>query len=125
MANRVRVIGDDVVVAALKKLGMDVERALERIVEAAAEPIHEGSQERAPRRSSQLAEEMVEEIVEREPGRLVMGVGPDRMSFYGRFQEFGTAHHAAHPFLRPALAAGEMRAIDAATAEMRKLLIEG
>ena len=30
-------------------------------------------------------------------------VGPSTKAFHGMFQEFGTAHHAAHPFLRPAL----------------------
>jgi HK97 gp10 family phage protein len=30
-------------------------------------------------------------------------VGPTAKAFHGLFQEFGTANHAAHPFLRPAL----------------------
>lgn len=29
-------------------------------------------------------------------------VGPSRDAFYGLFQEFGTAHHGAQPFARPA-----------------------
>ena len=32
---------------------------------------------------------------------VVVGVGPTRRAFYGLFQEFGTAHHAAQPFMRP------------------------
>ena len=32
---------------------------------------------------------------------LVMA-GPTKAAFYGLFQEFGTAHHAAQPFMRPA-----------------------
>ena len=36
-------------------------------------------------------------------GRAVItSVGPTRAAFYGLFQEFGTAHHAAQPYMRPA-----------------------
>lgn len=31
----------------------------------------------------------------------VVEVGPTKRAFYGRFQEFGTAHHKAQPFMRP------------------------
>lgn len=31
----------------------------------------------------------------------VVEVGPTNKAFYGTFQEFGTAHHAAQPFMRP------------------------
>jgi len=31
-----------------------------------------------------------------------VAVGPTRSAFYGSFQEFGTSHHAAQPFARPA-----------------------
>lgn len=31
----------------------------------------------------------------------VTSVGPTQRAFYGLFQEFGTAHHAAKPFMRP------------------------
>ena len=31
-----------------------------------------------------------------------MFVGPDRRAFHARLQEFGTEHHAAQPFMRPA-----------------------
>lgn len=35
-------------------------------------------------------------------GRAVITrVGPTKAAFYGLFQEFGTAHHAARPFMRP------------------------
>lgn len=30
-----------------------------------------------------------------------VAVGPSSKTFYGMFQEFGTAHHGPHPFLRP------------------------
>jgi HK97 gp10 family phage protein len=31
----------------------------------------------------------------------VVDVGPTQKAYYGQFQEFGTAHHAAQPFMRP------------------------
>lgn len=39
----------------------------------------------------------------------LVAVGPSRKGWYGSFQEFGTAHHAPQPFVRPAFAqkAGE------------------
>jgi len=32
---------------------------------------------------------------------VITHVGPTQSAFYGVFQEFGTAHHAAQPFMRP------------------------
>lgn len=32
---------------------------------------------------------------------VAVAVGPTRSGFYGSFQELGTKHHAAQPFLRP------------------------
>jgi HK97 gp10 family phage protein len=31
----------------------------------------------------------------------VVSAGPTKKAFHGTFQEFGTAHHAAQPFMRP------------------------
>ena len=42
-------------------------------------------------------------------------------SFYWRFQEFGTSKMAAHPFMRPALAAKRAAAVDA----IKEKLTEG
>lgn len=39
-------------------------------------------------------------------------VGPTTKAFHGLFQEFGTAFHAAHPFLRPAFDSNWRRALD-------------
>lgn len=33
--------------------------------------------------------------------RAVVSVGPTRKAFYGQFDEFGTAHQAPQPFMRP------------------------
>jgi HK97 gp10 family phage protein len=33
---------------------------------------------------------------------VAVAVGPSKAGFYGIFQEFGTVHHGAQPFARPA-----------------------
>lgn len=43
--------------------------------------------------------------VSRNPDVIAIAIGPSHQPndmFYGQFQEFGTAHHPAQPFLRPA-----------------------
>lgn len=37
---------------------------------------------------------------------LAVAIGPSRRGFYGLFQEFGTVHHGAQPFARPAFDQG-------------------
>ncbi len=49
-----------------------------------------------------------------------VAIGPSRTTFYGMFQEFGTAHHRAHPFLRPAWDANVMGVL----AKIRNTLAE-
>lgn len=39
---------------------------------------------------------------------------------YGRLQEFGTVHHPAHPFLRPAFDEGKTEAVEAIVKRLRK-----
>lgn len=39
-------------------------------------------------------------------------IGPDKSAFYGRFQEFGTVHHAPQPFMRPAFDENAQAALD-------------
>ncbi|MFW6079534.1 MAG: HK97-gp10 family putative phage morphogenesis protein [Gemmatimonadota bacterium] len=92
----------------------DVERALRALPEATsgpaladalaygAEPVRAEASRLAPRRTGQLAEEIVTvaEVTGRD--RASARTGPSREAFHGLFQEIGTAHHAAQPFLRPA-----------------------
>src|SRR5690606_123156 len=40
-----------------------------------------------------------------------VAIGPTKNVFYGSFQELGTKHHAAQPFLRPALDGEAQRAL--------------
>lgn len=47
---------------------------------------------------------------------------PVASTFYARFQEFGTVHHAAQPFMTPALTGRMKDAIDATALGVRDLL---
>jgi HK97 gp10 family phage protein len=41
-----------------------------------------------------------------------VAIGPVRGFFYGKFQEFGTVHHAPQPFMRPAWESQRTRTLD-------------
>ncbi len=102
---------------------------LEEAAMAAGVVIRDGAKRRAKRRTGAGAESIIAEVTEREPGRVVVGVGPDKKHFYMRFQETGVGPHlikrggktikhpghGARPFLRPAL--DELKADAKAAAE--------
>lgn len=52
-------------------------------------------------------------------GSVTHGVGTRGMAFYGKFLEFGTKYISPRPFLRPALDAAYLKAIDAVAAVLR------
>jgi HK97 gp10 family phage protein len=73
----------------------------------AAEAIRARAAQLAPNRPGgvDLRDEIVVEPASRgEVGSGDTGVviGPSQRAFYGSFQEFGTEHHRAQPFMRPA-----------------------
>jgi len=53
-------------------------------------------------------------------GTVTYGVGARGYAFYGKFLEFGTKYISARPFLRPALDAAYLRAIDAVGKALKK-----
>lgn len=79
---------------------------------AGAELIRDEAERLAPRDTGQLAESELIRVEGRQSdsSEVVVKIGPDKDSFYGRFQEFGTAFHPAQPFLRPALKATQEEA---------------
>ena len=77
-------------------------------LKAGAEVLRQSMAHRAPRDPDvsgvTLAEEMVAEVkVSTKRDTAEARIGPSKRAWYGRFQEFGTEHHAAQPFMRPAL----------------------
>lgn len=78
---------------------------LTKATKAGAELIQAKASALAPRDTGQLAESQLVRIdsSSSNAAEVVAKIGPDRASFYGLFQEFGTAFHTAQPFLQPAL----------------------
>jgi len=100
---RVEVLGDEELLAKLRALGNKSGEALKPATLAGAGVVAETAEQKAPRRTDFLAEHIVVELIEEEDTLVVAGVGPHKDAFWGTFQELGTPHHAAQPFLRPAL----------------------
>lgn len=103
-----KALSDQLLLAALKK---------------AAEPMRADAQSKAPRLTGRLADNMTIQKATRigsvEGGRwrtaegsVWVAVGPHKGTYWGIFQEFGTVHHRAQPFLRPAFDANGARALN-------------
>jgi len=87
--------------------------AVIRELTAAAEPIRAKAASSAPRGQfpPHLADHIVIAAVEDEGGAPAVAIGPTPHFAYGRFQEWGTIHHPAQPFMRPGFDAGTAAAI--------------
>ena len=72
------------------------------VLTSAGEPMRAAAAAKAPRSDSapHMADSIT--ILPTEGQPLSVSLGPTRRFFYGRFQEFGTVHHSAQPFMRPA-----------------------
>lgn len=108
--------GDRELARALADLSTRVSKSVARQALAeGAEPIRAQGERYAPRRAPKpdLADHIVistQRAENRESA--AVKVGPSTGFFYGFFQEFGTAHHAAHPFMRPALSSKWRESLD-------------
>jgi HK97 gp10 family phage protein len=93
--------------AAMRRLPEVVQRDyMNDAVEQGAQVILADAVLRAPVEFGDLVESLMLRITRQRNtgGDPRAEVGPSKEEQHvGRFQEFGTAHHAAHPFLRPAL----------------------
>jgi HK97 gp10 family phage protein len=74
-------------------------------LKAGAEVLREGMSMRAPRDRIKagitLAEEIVTVVkVSNKRETAIAQIGPSRRAFYAGWQEFGTEHHRAQPFIR-------------------------
>ncbi len=97
-------------------------RVLARAAEAGAEPVRDMAGQLAPRRSGDLAGSMEKEVVLSELERADVAVGPT--AYEGLFQELGTEHHEAQPFLRPALDGSEGDVISEVANVLRRDVLE-
>ena len=102
--------------------------AMRRVMREAAAPIQETAERLVP--ISEDAPHIVDHIViqtltkvddetfggkrQLDDTEFAVAVGPARWAFYGWMQEYGTVHHGAKPFMRPAVdqeGAGAMKII--------------
>lgn len=98
----------------------------------AVEPMREAAAQKAPVRTGHLKHSIVAEVAERRhrEGEATVGVyaapgtglGSQR-SFYAHMQEFGTRHHAAQPFMRPAFDERRRQVVEAARRGLRDVII--
>lgn len=97
---------------------------LAKAVKAGAEVIRDKAEQLAPRDTGQLAETENIRVIgaESTAAEVVARIGPAKSSFYGLFQEKGTAFHPAQPFLNPALEQSRQDAFNASLEASRKEL---
>lgn len=92
--------------AALAQLRPRVSRKVQLdALREGAEPMRQRMAELAPHEPGKpdLKDTMTVSTARGEDIREVaVAVGPSKVGFYGSFQEFGTVHHSAQPFARPA-----------------------
>ena len=95
----------------LSQLSDRVSRRIQReVLKEAAEPMRKRMSVKAPRDPStplDLKDEMTISNARGEDRQEVaIAVGPSKRAFHGSFQEYGTVHHPAQPFARPAFDGG-------------------
>lgn len=105
----VQLLGLKEIDAALRALPDAMQAAPVRAgLKAGAAVLADGMGMRAPRdphvEGVTLAEEIVTKTrVSTKKDTAITDIGPSKRAFYGGFQELGTRHHAAQPFMRPTL----------------------
>lgn len=117
-----KVRGADQVRAKLQ--GLDRITSVNAMTKAAlegAEVIREEIAARAPRDTGLLSQNIRKVAFRRRKARVVVAIGPDpKRVKHGWFQEYGTIHHPAQPFMRPALDTCGNQAIEVTSAAMRR-----
>ena len=97
---------------ALRRLPRQVQGRIEmNALRQGAKPIREAAQDRAPKDTGELEEEIIVRGRRRQ-GETVVRIGPSKKAFQGMLQEFGTEHHPAQPWLRPAFDEKVAEALD-------------
>lgn len=129
-----RMTGHDELRRKLRSLPAAVQREVSvEALKHAAEPMREEAALLAPR-SKGHGPHMADHIVVEEtqfggaigPDVSTVALGPTKDFWYASFQEFGTAHNPAHPFMRPAFDSRKgvvkARLAESVRAAMRKIV---
>lgn len=116
--------GGEELAAELSRLSTRLSKSLLRgALEMGAAPIQKHARAIAPRRAP--APDMADHIgvsTARTQEQAAVAIGPTRDFFYGFFQEVGTVHHGAHPFLRPAFETEAQKSLTAIGQELWRAL---
>lgn len=119
----VQVIGTAEIRQALGQIGQHLsEEALRGAVDEIAAQVAAAASDKAPRLTGDLAANIETDVSQDDVDDYVVSVGPAGEQFYGMFQEFGTPHHRAQPFLRPALDEVEPKVASIVAAAVKKEL---
>jgi HK97 gp10 family phage protein len=91
-------------------------KVLVKAAKAGAQVIRDEAERLAPKLTGELAKNEIVTIAGTgsNAAEVVVKIGPDKKHFYGLFQELGTAHQPAQPFLEPALESQRDAALNAA-----------
>lgn len=123
-----KVLGSEQLVTNLQQLSRRLSKKV--VTEAlllAAEPMQQIAAQLAPRRPGEpdLADHIVVMPVDDKRNRRDVSVayGPSREFFYGIYQEYGTGHHRAQPFMRPSFDRGGRTAVNRFKSEVWAALI--
>ena len=111
---RISFSGGNELARALATLSQRVNRQVRyEALERAAEPMRRTASRLAPHAPGKpdLRDAIEIQRVKGEHGEPAVAVGPTRDAFYGFYQEFGTVHHGAQPFMRPAFDTEASRAL--------------
>lgn len=88
-----------------------IQQSLNEAAMIPARLIAQDAQGRAPQRRGRL-KSSIKAVKGKAPNRFAGQAIVQAGVFYARFQEFGTSHHAAHPFFRPAADAQSQPGLD-------------
>lgn len=83
------------------KLTTEIKVAKPKIINAGTAAFAAAMREGATRAEAASAARAANQAAGGQGRSVITSVGPTKAAFYGLFQEFGTAHHAARPFMRP------------------------
>lgn len=112
-----------------------IKKAMKRAALAGAEIIRTDASRRATPYSKRISSNMLAKVTSQKPTGIVIGVGPTKEFWWGRFIELGhniyagkrkrrsariVARVPAHPFLRPAIDENEARVVATVAAEFQK-----
>lgn len=115
--------GIDQLDAKLKRLTLEVERkCLQRATKDGAEVIRAEMGRTAPKLTGHLSERIIISVVASESNAYytLVRIGPARDAFYGQFDEFGTAHQTAEPFVHPSFENKKSEALEIAANNFRE-----